>query len=64
MIDSLDLAVALTLVLTLLSAAAAIWLASVGKDTQASRKQVAERLAQIAVLGAVALFALLRGIGG
>ena len=41
MIDSLDLAVALTLVLTLLSAAAAIWLASVGKDTQASRKQVA-----------------------
>ncbi|MBX9462834.1 MAG: hypothetical protein KL840_07645 [Aquamicrobium sp.] len=64
MIDSLDLAVALTLVLTLLSAAAAIWLASVGKDAQASRKQVAERLAQIAVLGAVALFALLRGIGG
>jgi hypothetical protein len=64
MIDSLDLAVALTLVLTLLSAAAAIWLASVGKDAQASRKQVAERLAQIAVLGAVALFALLRGVGG
>lgn len=64
MIDSLDFAVALTLVLTLLSGAAAIWLASVGKDAQASRKQVAERLAQIAVLGAVALFALLRGIGG
>lgn len=64
MMDPLDLAVATTLVLTLLSAAAAIWLASVGEDAQASRKQVAERLAQIAVLAAVALFALLRGIGG
>lgn len=56
-----DLAVSATLFLTLLFAAAAIWLASVGLDAQASRKQVAERLAQIAVLGAVALFALLRG---
>lgn len=52
MMDPLDLAVATTLVLTLLSAAAAIWLASVGEDAQASRKQVAERLAQIAVLAA------------
>ncbi|MEX4008441.1 hypothetical protein [Neoaquamicrobium sediminum] len=56
-----DFAVSATLALTLLFAFAAIWLASVGPDAQASRKQVAERLAQIAVLGAVALFALLRG---
>lgn len=56
-----DFAVSATLALTLLFAAAAIWLASVGPDAHSSRKQVAERLAQIAVLGAVALFALLRG---
>lgn len=56
-----DFAVIATLILTLLFAAAAIWLASAGHDARASRKQVAERLAQIAVLSAVALFALLRG---
>ncbi len=56
-----DFAIIATLVLTLLFAAAAIWLASIGHDTRASRKQVAERLAQIAVLGAVALFAMIRG---
>ena len=60
--DPLDFAVATTLALTLLSAAAAIWLASVGEDAHASRKQVAEQLAQIAVLGAVARFALLRSV--
>lgn len=56
-----DFATSTTLAVTMLFAAAAIWLASVGPDAQASRRQVAERLAQIAVLGAVALFALLRG---
>ncbi|MEX4010296.1 hypothetical protein [Neoaquamicrobium sediminum] len=55
-----DFAVSATLAVTILFAAAAIWLASVGPEAPTSRRQVAERLAQIAVLGAVALFALLK----
>ena len=55
-----DFAVSATLAVTILFAAAAILLASVGPEAPASRRQVAERLAQIAVLGAVALFALLK----
>ena len=55
-----DFALSATLAMTILFAAAAILLASVGPEAPASRRQVAERLAQIAVLGAVALFALLK----
>lgn len=61
---SLDFAVSTTLVLTLLSAAAAIWLASVSEDAQESRRHLAERLVQIAILAAVARLALLRSIEG
>lgn len=47
------------LCLTLLSGAAATWLAATGGRADATRKKVAERLTQIALLGAAAIFALL-----
>ena len=47
------------LALTVLSGATATWLVTVGRGYHPSRKKVAERLAQIALLGAAAIFALL-----
>lgn len=46
------------LVLTVASAAWAIWLAVEHRET-ATRKAVVQRLSQIALLGAITLFALL-----
>jgi hypothetical protein len=45
--------------LTVLSGAAATWIALTDQGSQPSPKKVAERLAQIAVLGAAAIFTLL-----
>ncbi len=47
------------LALTVLAGATATWLVTVGRGYHPSRKKVAERLAQIALLGAAAIFALL-----
>ena len=47
------------LCLTILSGAAATWLVVVARGFSSSRKKVAEQLAQIALLGAAAIFALL-----
>lgn len=47
------------LCLTVLSGATATWLVMAGRGSHPSRKKVAERLAQIALLGAAAIFALL-----
>lgn len=55
---SIELLFLAVLCLTVLSGATATWLAAVGRGST-SRKKVAERLAQIALLGATAVFALL-----
>ena len=56
---SLNTVFVATLILTLLSGAAATWLATTGQENQHSRRKVADRLAQIAMLGAAAIFAML-----
>ena len=50
--------------LTLLSGAAATWLAATGDPSHATRKKVAERLVQIALLGAATILALLGNVDG
>lgn len=48
--------------LTVLSGAAATWIVIADQGSHPSRKKVAERLAQIALLGATAIFALLGNV--
>lgn len=50
------------LALTVLSGVTATWLVTIGRGYHPSRKKVAERLAQIALLGAAAIFALLGSV--
>lgn len=50
------------LFLIILSGATATWIAMAGRGNNPSRQKVAERLAQIALLGAAAIFALLGGL--
>lgn len=49
-----------TLALTVVSAAAATWLASAGRETR-TRRIVAQRLSQVTLLGAGAVYAMLAG---
>lgn len=49
--------------ITLLSGAAATWMAATARPSCVSRQKVVERLAQIALLGATAIFALVGGPG-
>jgi hypothetical protein len=50
--------------LTLISGAAATWLAMTAQTSQPTRRKVAERFAVIAFLGATAIFALLSRVEG
>jgi len=59
MVDWLDAAFVSSLTLTICSGAAAVWLVAVSKGADPSNARLADYFARVAMVGALAIFALL-----
>lgn len=59
MVNWLDAAFASSLALTIFSGAAAVWLVAVSKEPDPSNARLADYFARVALVGALAIFALL-----